>query len=58
MALQGINLPLAFTGQEAIWQKVFKVVWRAPIILKCFLKIRNLLLLHDSTSPLSLVLSA
>lgn len=25
MALQGINLPLAFTGQEAIWQKVFMV---------------------------------
>jgi hypothetical protein len=25
MALQGINLPLAFTGQEAVWQKVFKV---------------------------------
>lgn len=24
MALQGINLPLAFTGQEAIWQKVFR----------------------------------
>ncbi|KDP31153.1 hypothetical protein JCGZ_11529 [Jatropha curcas] len=24
MAFQGINLPLAFTGQEAIWQKVFK----------------------------------
>ncbi|XP_057780811.1 alpha-N-acetylglucosaminidase-like isoform X2 [Salvia miltiorrhiza] len=24
MALQGINLPLAFTGQEAIWQKVFQ----------------------------------
>ncbi|CAN8256438.1 unnamed protein product [Cochlearia groenlandica] len=24
MALQGINLPLAFTGQEAIWVKVFK----------------------------------
>ncbi|KAM5552199.1 hypothetical protein ABKV19_026860 [Rosa sericea] len=23
MALQGINLPLAFTGQESIWQKVF-----------------------------------
>uniref|UniRef100_A0A5B7BUQ6 Alpha-N-acetylglucosaminidase n=1 Tax=Davidia involucrata TaxID=16924 RepID=A0A5B7BUQ6_DAVIN len=23
MALQGVNLPLAFTGQEAIWQKVF-----------------------------------
>lgn len=29
MALQGVNLPLAFTGQEAIWQKVFKV--------KCYL---------------------
>ena len=25
MALQGINLPLAFTGQETIWQKVFQV---------------------------------
>ncbi|KAI3952147.1 hypothetical protein MKW98_005842 [Papaver atlanticum] len=25
MALQGINLPLAFTGQEAIWQKVFQI---------------------------------
>ncbi|XP_024535814.1 alpha-N-acetylglucosaminidase isoform X2 [Selaginella moellendorffii] len=24
MALQGINLPLAFTGQETIWQKVFE----------------------------------
>ncbi|KAK6249436.1 hypothetical protein SCA6_003441 [Theobroma cacao] len=24
MALQGINLPLAFTGQEAIWQKVYQ----------------------------------
>eukprot|EP00250_Pteridium_aquilinum_P010707 c19578_g1_i1 orf=83-2524(+) len=24
MGLQGINLPLAFTGQEAIWQKVFE----------------------------------
>ncbi|KOM42460.1 hypothetical protein LR48_Vigan05g006400 [Vigna angularis] len=24
MALQGVNLPLAFTGQETIWQKVFK----------------------------------
>ncbi|WKA02337.1 hypothetical protein VitviT2T_020539 [Vitis vinifera] len=23
MALQGVNLPLAFNGQEAIWQKVF-----------------------------------
>lgn len=27
MALQGINLPLAFTGQEAIWQKVFQVLF-------------------------------
>lgn len=27
MALQGVNLPLAFTGQEAIWQKVFKVIF-------------------------------
>lgn len=26
MALQGINLPLAFTGQEAIWQKVFQAI--------------------------------
>ncbi|CAJ1975204.1 unnamed protein product [Sphenostylis stenocarpa] len=25
MALQGVNLPLAFTGQEAIWQKVFQL---------------------------------
>ncbi|KAK9203072.1 hypothetical protein WN943_013326 [Citrus x changshan-huyou] len=25
MALQGINLPLAFTGQEAIWQKKFNI---------------------------------
>ncbi|KAJ4972122.1 hypothetical protein NE237_005221 [Protea cynaroides] len=24
MALQGVNLPLAFTGQEAVWEKVFK----------------------------------
>lgn len=23
MAMNGINLPLAFTGQEAIWQKVY-----------------------------------
>ncbi|KAL0291847.1 UNVERIFIED_CONTAM: Alpha-N-acetylglucosaminidase [Sesamum calycinum] len=32
MALQGINLPLAFTGQEAIWQKVFQMGW--PITTK------------------------
>ncbi|CAL9144869.1 unnamed protein product [Musa hybrid cultivar] len=25
MVLQGVNLPLAFNGQEAIWQKVFEV---------------------------------
>jgi alpha-N-acetylglucosaminidase len=25
MALQGINLPLAFTGQESIWQRIFEV---------------------------------
>jgi hypothetical protein len=49
-------LPLAFTGQEAVWQKVFKVVRWAPITLKCFLKILKLLLLHDSTSPLARVL--
>ncbi|ERN18352.1 hypothetical protein AMTR_s00055p00202230 [Amborella trichopoda] len=24
MALQGVNLPLAFNGQEALWQKVFQ----------------------------------
>ncbi|KAI4336090.1 hypothetical protein L6164_014662 [Bauhinia variegata] len=24
MALQGVNLPLSFTGQEAIWQRVFQ----------------------------------
>ncbi len=23
MALNGINLPLAFTGQEAIWRRVY-----------------------------------
>ena len=26
MALNGINLPLAFTAQEAIWLKVYKQV--------------------------------
>lgn len=33
MALQGINMPLAFTGQEAIWQKVFKVCMYFPFII-------------------------
>lgn len=33
MALQGVNLPLAFTGQEAIWQKVFQVAF-LPICIK------------------------
>ncbi|XP_056164663.1 alpha-N-acetylglucosaminidase-like [Syzygium oleosum] len=27
IALQGVHLPLAFTGQEAIWQKVFMVTF-------------------------------
>ncbi|KAL9659010.1 hypothetical protein QQ045_028269 [Rhodiola kirilowii] len=35
MAFQGINLPLAFTGQEAIWQKVFQMRnlhgWGGPL---------------------------
>ena len=26
MALNGINLPLAFTGQEAIWQRVYRKI--------------------------------
>jgi hypothetical protein len=34
MALQGINLPLAFTGQEAIWQKVFQVRVCSALLLK------------------------
>lgn len=33
MALQGINLPLAFTGQEAIWQKVFMVSYINIVII-------------------------
>ena len=24
MALNGINLPLAFTGQEALWSRIYK----------------------------------
>lgn len=32
MALQGINLPLAFTGQEAIWQKVYLVIFFVSFI--------------------------
>lgn len=40
MALQGINLPLAFTGQEAIWKKVFKVML---VIILC--------LFHDHFFP-------
>lgn len=38
MALQGINLPLAFTGQEAIWKKVFKVFHSLPISFYCLLQ--------------------
>lgn len=33
MALNGINLPLAFTGQEALWQEVhWKHVTGVPTI--------------------------
>ncbi|KAH9720038.1 alpha-N-acetylglucosaminidase [Citrus sinensis] len=35
MALQGINLPLAFTGQETIWQKDFQksgILWSLTFI--------------------------
>ena len=28
MALNGINMPLAFTGQEEIWRRVYKKVQR------------------------------
>ena len=28
MALSGINLPLAFTGQEVIWKRIWKMVNR------------------------------
>lgn len=38
MALQGINLPLAFTGQEAIWQKVFQVLYS---LLISYVYLRN-----------------
>ncbi|KAK6933843.1 Alpha-N-acetylglucosaminidase, tim-barrel domain [Dillenia turbinata] len=33
MALQGVNLPLAFTGREAIWQKLqlFTMFWSAAL---------------------------
>ena len=27
MALNGTNLPLAFVGQEAIWERVYTKVW-------------------------------
>jgi hypothetical protein len=37
MALQGVNLPLAFTGQEAIWQKVFQVCVRLFFKTCCLL---------------------
>ena len=29
MALNGINMPLAFTGQEEIWRRVYKKVQRS-----------------------------
>ncbi|KAB1224856.1 Alpha-N-acetylglucosaminidase [Morella rubra] len=34
MALHGVNLPLAFTGQEAIWQKVFMNYRSSPTIFE------------------------
>ena len=35
MALNGINMPLAFTAQEAIWIRTYKKV---PILKCCLLK--------------------
>lgn len=37
MALQGINMPLAFTGQEAIWRKVFQVCFPLFISVMLFI---------------------
>lgn len=34
MALNGINLPLAFTGQEALWQEVKTT---APVMMQVVL---------------------
>lgn len=39
MALQGINMPLAFTGQEAIWQKVFMVLFSILDITSLLVKL-------------------
>lgn len=39
MALQGVNLPLAFTGQEAIWQKVFSVCFSYLLQLVYFISL-------------------
>ena len=36
MALNGINLPLAFTGQEAIWQRVYHKIGLAQQELDTF----------------------
>ncbi|CAJ1958891.1 unnamed protein product [Sphenostylis stenocarpa] len=41
MALQGVNLPLAFTGQETIWQKVFKVLGNLDDLAYTVTKILN-----------------
>lgn len=49
MALQGINLPLAFTGQEAIWQKVFQVILIFPLI--CRLLRLNIVCFYSSRVP-------
>ncbi|KAF8399341.1 hypothetical protein HHK36_015206 [Tetracentron sinense] len=41
MALQGINLPLAFTGQEAIWKKVFQIWFIAIFTIVHVLEKKN-----------------
>ena len=35
MALNGINLPLAFVGQEAIWLKVYEKVYDFQCLVIC-----------------------
>lgn len=34
MALNGINLPLAFTGQEALWQEVCATLVRLKVMIQ------------------------
>ncbi len=59
MALQGINLPLAFTGQEAIWQKVFQVdhIFLFPNIVDLYSRsspLKNSLMIFWLGSPVRL----